>query len=310
MVIILESAIKNNTLTIPDTVISLKNEQISGFTQITTVNIPASVTSIDAGFFGDNNITNVIIIDSSNPKYEVIDNAIYTKASQGDIEIVRYFGNEDIVNVKEGTKVIKQYCFRSKKLSQINLPSSLEGIESQAFTNCNNLKSIMLGANINSFNNMSISDSAIEKIEIDENNSNYSIRKGTICNGEEVEALYNKDGSIFISPIKQNGTITTYEIPSKVEGIEVKEIANYAFHTQSKMTNIRLPNTIEKIGRSFNLCSSLQSIEIPSSIREINTSCFSNATNLKKVIIHKQRDDISGSPWGCIYGDKAIIWDE
>ena len=157
---------------------------------------------------------------------------------------------------------------------------------------------------------MSIYGSAIEKIEIDENNPNYSIRKGTICNGEVVEALYNKDGSIFISPIKPLGTITTYEIPSKVEGIEVKEIANYAFHTQSKMTNIRLPNTIEKIGRSFNLCSSLQSIEIPSSIREINTSCFSNATNLKKVIIHKQRDDISGSPWGCIYGDKAIIWDE
>ena len=82
MVIILESAIKNNTLTIPDTVISLKNEQISGFTQITTVNIPSSVTSIDAGFFGYNNITNVTI-SSSNPKYEVIDNVIYTKASRG-----------------------------------------------------------------------------------------------------------------------------------------------------------------------------------------------------------------------------------
>ena len=310
MVIILESAIKNNTLTIPDTVISLKNEQISGFTQITTVNIPSSVTSIDAGFFRDNNITNVII-DSSNPKYEVIDNAIYTKASQGDIEIVRYFGNEDIVNVKEGTKIIKQYCFINKTtLSQINLPSSLEGIESQAFESCNNLKSLTLGTNINSFNNMSIYGSAIEEIEIDEENPNYSIRTGAKCNGVETEALYNKDGSIFISPIKQIGTITTYEIPSKVDEVEVKEIANYAFHNQNKMTNIKIPNTIKKIGISFNSCHSLQTIEIPSSIREINTSCFNGATNLREVIIHKQRDEISGSPWGCIYGDKAIIWDE
>ena len=310
MVIILESAIKNNTLTIPDTVISLKNEQISGFTQITTVNIPSSVTSIDAGFFRDNNITNVII-DSSNPKYEVIDNAIYTKASQGDIEIVRYFGNEDIVNVKEGTKIIKQYCFINKTtLSQINLPSSLEGIESQAFASCNNLKSIKLGTNVNSFDNMSIYNSGIEKIEIDEENPNYSIRTGAKCNGVETEALYNKDGSIFISPIKPLGTITIYEIPSKVDEVQVKEIAHYAFHDQNKMTSIKLPNTIEKIGSSFNMCNALESIEIPSSIKEINTNCFNNSTNLREVIIHKQRDEVKGSPWGCIYGDKAIIWDE
>ena len=309
MAIILESAIKNNTLTIPDTVTSLKNEQISGFAQITTVNIPASVTDINAGFFQNNNITNVTI-NSSNPKYEVIDNAIYTKASQGDIEIVRYFGNESTVNVKEGTKIIKTFCFRNKTLSQINLPSSLEGIESQAFTSCNNLKSIILGANINSFDSMSIYGSAIEEIEIDENNPNYSIRTGAKCNGVETEALYNKDGSIFISPIKLLETITTYEIPTKVDEVEVKEIASYAFHNQNKMTSIKLPNKIEKIGYSFVYCTSLPSIEIPSSIREININCFSHAINLREVIIHKQRDDISGSPWGCIYGDKAIIWDE
>ena len=310
MLIILESAIKNNTITIPDTVTSLKSGQIIGFTQITTVNIPASVTSIHAGFFQNNNITNVTI-NSSNLKYEVIDNAIYTKASQGDIEIVRYFGNENTVTVKEGTKIIKAFCFINKTtLSQINLPSSLEGIESQAFQSCNNLKSLTLGANINSFNNMSIFGSAIEEIEIDEENPNYSIRTGAKCNGVETEALYNKDGSIFISPIKQNGTITTYEIPSKVDEVEVKEIANNAFHNQNKMTSIKLPNTIEKIGYSFAFCSSLPSIEIPSSIKEIDTGCFNSATNLREVIIHKQRDDISGSPWGCIYGDKAIIWDE
>ena len=310
MVIILESAIKNNTLTIPDTVISLKNEQISGFTQITTVNIPSSVTSIDAGFFQNNNITNVTI-SATNPKYEVVNNAIYTKASQGDIEIVRYFGNENTVTVKEGTKIIKTSCFINKTtLSQINLPSSLEGIESQAFQSCNNLKSLTLGTNINSFNNMSIFGSAIEEIEIDEENPNYSIRTGAKCNGVETEALYNKDGSIFISPIKPLGTITTYEIPTKVDEVEVKEIAHYAFHSQNKMTSIKLPNTIEKIGYSFALCSSLPSIEIPSSIKEIDTGCFDSATNLREVIIHKQRDDISGSPWGCIYGDKAIIWDE
>ena len=311
MTIILESAIKDNTLTVPDKVVSLKSGQIDAFTQITTVKIPKSVENIEAGFFSSNNITNIRI--DNNPKYEVLNNAIYTKESYSEeIEIVRYFGNENTVTVKEGTKIIKTSCFKNKTtLSQINLPSSLEGIESQAFQSCNNLKSLTLGTNINSFNNMSIYGSAIEEIEIDKENPNYSIRTGAKCNGVETEALYNKDGSIFISPIKQNGTITTYEIPSKVDEVEVKEIANNAFHNQNKMTNIKLPNTIEKIGQSFNYCTSLQSIEIPSSVKEINTSCFSNSINLREVIIHKKNDGtLTGSPWGCMYGDRAIIWDE
>ena len=86
MTIILESAIKDNTLTVPDKVVSLKSGQIDAFTQITTVKIPKSVENIEAGFF-HRNITN-IEIDDANPKYEVVNNAIYTKESYSEeIEI-------------------------------------------------------------------------------------------------------------------------------------------------------------------------------------------------------------------------------
>ena len=35
-----------------------------------------------------------------------------------------------------------------------------------------------------------------------------------------------------------------------------------------------------------------------------------DANNLKEIRIHKKRGEVTGDPWGCIYGDKAIIWDE
>ena len=315
MVIILESAIQNNILTIPDKVVSLKEGQISAFTQIMTVIVPGSVTDIDAGFFSSNNITNIEI--DNNPKYEVVNNAIYTKESYSEeIEIVRYFGNESTVEIKEETKVIKQYCFISKSnMTKVELPESLEIIEGQAFDNCSNLKSIRLGAKINNFTNMSIYGSGIEKIEIDENNANYRvIEEGGICNGKKTPALYNKAGNIFISPIKPLGTIQTYEIPEKVKveekEITVIEIRSYAFHNQYNMTNIQLPNKIEKIGIAFTFCNSLTKIEIPSSIKEIHKNCFINVKNLKEIRIHKKREEITGAPWGCIYGDRAIIWDE
>lgn len=162
---------------------------------------------------------------------------------------------------------------------------------------------------------MSIYGSGIEKIEIDENNQNYRIvEDGGICNGKKVEALYNKAGNIFISPIKSLRTINTYEIPDEItietEKVTVTEIATYAFHNQKVMTDIKLPNKIEKIGDSFNYCNGLTKIEVPNSIKEIGTGCFSNCPNLREIRVHKKRGEVVGDPWDCIYGDKAIIWDE
>ena len=316
IVIILESAIINNTLSIPNTVISLKAGQLDSFSQITTVNIPSSVESIDGRFFGNNNITN-IYVDNNNLYFEVDQDgkAIYTKANQGDISIIRYFGNENIVKIKAETKIIKSYCFYNKLLTQIELPDSITKIESSAFDGCKNLKYIKLGKNINNFNNLSIYNSGIEKIEIDENNPNLRvIENGGICNGEEVEALYNKEGDKFVSPIKPLNAIITYEIPSQVEvdgkNIEVTEIGHYAFHAQRNMSGIKLPNTIKRINISFNYCDGLNNIEIPSSIEYIDTSCFNNSINLREIKIHTKKDEVKGAPWSCIYGDKAIIWDE
>ena len=316
IIVILESAIKDNTLTIPNTVTSLKSGQLSSFSQITTVNIPSSVESISGDFFENNKITN-INIDSNNPNFEVDQEskAIYSKESQGDIAIIRYFGNENSVKIKDETKIIKSFCFYNKLLTQIELPDSITRIENQAFNGCKNLKNIKLGKNINDFNNLSIYNSGIEKIELDENNPNFRlIENGGICNGEEVQALYSKDGNKFISPIKPLNTIITYEIPEQVEingkNVEVTEITNYAFHSQRNMSNIKLPNTIKRINISFNYCDGLNNIEIPSSIEYINESCFANSINLREIKIHTKKDQVKGAPWSCIYGDRAIIWDE
>ena len=306
MLIILQSAVTGNTFKVPDTVTSLSVGQIDKFTNITKVEIPASVDNIYPTFI-TKNITEVEI-DSDNETYETDGKAIYTK-DENNKTLVRYYKNENSVNIEKQIKKIGFHAFNSKSLSSIELPDSLETIESGAFTGCNNLKSIELGVNVKSLDNMSIYSSGIEKITFKEDsegntNPNYSIRNAK-CNGEETDALFNSDGTVFISPIKRSG-IKTYEIPKGV-----KEIANFAFHNQTQMTNIIIPNTVEKIGASFNYCTALTSIEIPNSVKEINTSCFANSTNLREIRIHQKNDGtLTGSPWGCIYGDKAIIWDE
>ena len=116
--------------------------------------------------------------------------------------------------------------------------------------------------------------------------------------------------SFGIDDLERTGVIIDHFPVSKCLFECVKEIANHAFHGQNKMTDIVIPNTIEKIGRSFNHCNMLEKIEIPSSVTSIHIDCFSNSSNLKEIRVHKKKGSIIGSPWGCIYGDKAIIWDE
>ena len=309
MIIILEEAIdtETNTFVVPDSVTLLQDEILNQYTNIKTVQIPTSVQTISPLFIGKE-VTNVVI--ANNPRYEVIGNAVYTKGTENEaVTMVRYFGNEEIVNVKEGTEIIGEYCFQDKNLSQIILPETLEEIKPQAFLYCNNLKSLSLGEKVKTFNSMSIYGSGIEEIILSENHPYFRIEEGAICNGEKVKALYNKEGTVFISPLKVLETIETYEIPSNVvEGIEVKEFADRAFHNQNQMKNIVIPSTVQKIGDSFNFCSSLEKIEIPNSVTTIHNDCFSNATNLKEIIIHNTEGSIPGQPWGCIYGDKAIYW--
>ena len=309
IVTILEEAIdtETNTFIVPDSVTYLSEGALNKYKNITTVQIPASVQTISPLFI-EKDITNVIIVD--NPRYEVIGNAVYTKGTENEaVTMVRYFGNEATVNVKDGTKIIGQYCFIDKSLSQINLPNTLENISSLAFQGCKNLKSLSLGEKVKTFSAMSIYGSGIEEIILGENHPYFRIEEGAICNGEKVSALYNKEGTVFISPLKMIGKIENYEIPSSVvEGVEVKKIASQAFHNQHKMKNIKIPDTVEIIESSFNYCSSLEKIEIPSSVTSISRSCFGEATNLKEIIIHNTEGAIADQPWGCIYGDKAVHW--
>ena len=116
----------------------------------------------------------------------------------------------------------------------------------------------------------------------------------------ENNVLFNKDKKTLITII---GNPENFAIPEGVEKIE-----SAAFHNKSKLKSIVIPNTVKEIGNSFNYCTALISIEIPASVTKIGITCFNNSNNLKSIIIHNEKGVISGSPWGCRYGERAISY--
>ena len=119
---------------------------------------------------------------------------------------------------------------------------------------------------------------------------------------DENNNLYNKDGTELYW-VKSD--LTDVEIPESV-----KIIKQYAL-IYSIAESIQLPKEVTKIEGNILSSSSIKKLEINSKIEEISTKAFINANNLNEIIIHKKNDGtLTGSPWGCVYGDRAIIWDE
>ena len=54
----------------------------------------------------------------------------------------------------------------------------------------------------------------------------------------------------------------------------------------------------------------IKKIEIANTIQEIGTNVFGRSNNLTEIIIHKKRGEISGEPWGSVYGTRVITYDE
>lgn len=55
-------------------------------------------------------------------------------------------------------------------------------------------------------------------------------------------------------------------------------------------------------------CSSLKSIEIPSTIKSISSKAFSSTATISRIIIHRKENAIIGSPFGSDFGLRAIEW--
>ena len=58
---------------------------------------------------------------------------------------------------------------------------------------------------------------------------------------------------------------------------------------------MKIPESVEEIGNSFNYCRSLTKIEIPNSVNKIGKGCFDYCTNLNEIRINKAKGEIEGS---------------
>lgn len=291
MYVVAKQAIKGNTFTVPNGIEYIGSGILMPFSNITKAIIPESVNQIESGFFPWS--IEEIEISSNNPNYVSINKQILSK----DKKILYFsYSKGQTVTLEEGIEELRGAAVeKCNNVNTINFPSTLKRLKSQSLKGIYNVKNIKLGKNVEEITGDVFQyNFGVQNVEIDSQNPNFMA---------ENAAIYTKDKTKVIAFV--NNEATSFQIP---EG--VKEIKICAFSCREKLTNITLPQTLKIIETSaFHKCSALPKIVIPNSVEKMDGwGIFDECPNLKEIIVDKEHGSLTGSPWGCIYGDRVVKW--
>ena len=264
-------------------------------TNITSVDIPHTITSIPVGTF----ITCIDLTKVSLPEsLTEIDYAAFAEC--------RGLTSIDLSGCTSLTS-IGNYAFSDcSGLTSIVIPASVTSIGTYAFSDCSKLTNIDLSGctSLTSIGTYAFSDcSGLTSIVIPASVTSIGDGVFSLCEGLTSITLPNTITSIGKSAFSSCIGLTSITLPSSVTTIGdnafnvckglasidlsntgLTTIGNNAFSSCSNLTSITLPNTITSIGKSaFSYCRSLTSIVIPASVTKIGSNVFYECTLLQTV---------------------------
>ncbi len=221
-----------------------------------------------------------------------------------------------------------------KTITEISIPKTYKNravtaIESNAFTGCTSLKTIVVPDSITSISEGAFSGcSALQNITIpfvgasaDLTNSDYQFPFGYIFGTSNYEGSEKTEQAVRFAHVNIFYS-ATYYIPSSLKSVTIASekttwvggfddciglesikimqgithIGMYAFKGCSNLKNIILPDTVTYIDmQAFHDCTNLTSIVIPNSVTTIRSEAFLGCYKLVEVINHSSLDITAGS---------------
>lgn len=289
IIFITAATLKNsNTFIIPENTTKFETN-ISGYKNITQIQIPASLVKLGTTEIFPETI-NSVIVDSKNITFVSENGILYTK---DDKKLIMCYSKEKDIRIPEGMLSISDHSFRqATNAENVTLPDSLVSIENCAFQFGNNYKKIHIGKNTSDISPTFKVVNYNGIVEIDSNNKYYTIKDNI---------LYSKDEKTLVCAL--------YRITGKLEIAKgVEKIKSLAFDAQS-MDEVIIQEGLKIIeNRAFSLCDRLKRIEIPSSVTTIGAGCFERCSSLESIEINKEKESIKGSAWSCPIGERAVKW--
>ena len=192
--------------------------------------------------------------------------------------IKKYNGNDTVVVIPPTisswpvTKIGEDAFQDNTTITSVTIPASVTEIGANAFAGCTNLTSVTYGGD---WSNLTIQSGnpAVEDAAKDAANEQLF----------DFKFILNNTAVIVIS---YKGTAADVTIPSCYKGKPVTMIDHAAFHDNSAVTSVTIPDSVTSISDdAFGFCSQLTNISIPNSVTFIGFSAFNSCTSLKSITL-------------------------
>ena len=270
---------------LPSTLKTINTNAFSN-SQITTINIPAGTDDIKDGAFAQIENLTAITVDAGNPKYTAEDGVLYETNS--------------------GNKYLKAYPV-AKTGTTFTVPSGVYGVSTNGFQLAKNLTTINLPASIQDLPasaeaNGFTSAKNLTAIKVDPANTNFKDEDGVVLTQDDktlVAYPYARHG--VVDPA-YNGPLVTmhpgevYTIPASVE-----TISKGAFAQVSEITAVKLNNVKKISAGAFYSVRNLRDVELGASVETIEDGAITGSPDFTRFAVDSNNPNYTADAEGIIY---------
>lgn len=193
------------------------------------------------------------------------------------------------INFSEGVTEIGERAFAGcVSLTSVEFPNSIQTIGDEVFDGCTNLAHVKFGSGMTSIGSAIFANcSGLSSVEVDPANAKYD-------SGNSSNAVIEKSTNTLVAGCK------TSVIP---QGVEI--IGANAFKNCEGLTSIEIPSSVKEIQyRAFCECVNLKTVKMTNGLENISTYVFENCTSLETLEFPSTVNVIWSN---CVYGANNLV---
>ena len=260
---------------LPTSIKKIGEYAFSECTSMDNLPIPESVETIGANAF--EKCSRLVTVNMSKTVKEIGVKAFFECKDLGTVT----FAENSVIN-----KIADNAFLDCSSLYKITIPGSVSELGEGVFKNCTGLKDVTFGDNSKV---VKLKDSTFENCEklknvtFGKNSSLTSINENLFSDSPNLESTVFGDNAKL--GIVEENAFKDHAKLSKVafgKNSVLHTIYDYSFQGCTSLTSIEIPSSVSLLGRSaFEGCSKLPSFVVPEGVTSIGNSTFKDCTSLK-----------------------------
>lgn len=256
------------SIELPDGITELPNYYaFQGCTKLKSIKLPAKLNII--GKYAFDGCSSLTTIELPNRVTTLGERAFQNCTALTDI------------NLPRGIFSIERETFSGcKALKSVSFPKDLQSIKEYAFNGCSSLETVEIPGNVLTIESGAFVDCGIKHLILGEGIS--TINDGVFRNCQQLSTVQFPSTMKHISGFSNTG-LTEISLSESIETIENNAFSNCPNLAKVNLSRCTALETIET--NAFEMCTSLETVILPSGLKELGQSAFQECNKLKHLTL-------------------------